>query len=380
MSTAPDRDDSSSEDYLSPLTPHPRAPRVKDVARLAGVSVGTVSNVLNGRDTVRPDIRERVEAAIDSLSYVPNPTAQALRTGVRRLVGVAVLDITNPFFMEAAAGVERRLDRDGLIMALSSTRADPQEEARLLRTLSAQAVRGILLTPSDTDLRVAREVAARGTQVVLFDMPDAPEDFSSVAVDDRAGAGIAVEHLLRLGHHRLLFLNGPHQVRQSRDRASGVRAAIERGTQDVTLDTVEVADYTAEAGRHSMGDLLESAGIPAPQGTDGVNEGGGPLSPPVLPPGFPTGVFCANDLIAFGAMTALRDAGVRIPQDVSIVGFDDISVASQMSVPLTTVRQPMLELGWAAADLLLRADRHPHHQKFRPELVVRASTGAPRKP
>lgn len=374
--------DPSSPIGTRPPTPTPtrpvKAPSVKDVARLADVSVGTVSNVLNGRDSVRPAIRARVEAAIDELGFVPNPTAQALRTGMRPLVGVAVLDIANPFFMEAAAGVERRLDQDGCVMALSSTRSDTEEEARVLRTLAGQGVRGILLTPTDPELAVAHEVVARGTQVVLFDYPGAPQDMSSVSVDDRAGARLAVSHLLDLGHRTIGFLNGPHHVRQARDRAAGAHQAVDAFEQPVSLRMVELDAFTAEAGRNGMRALLTGAHVRAFTGTNGLDATGAPLSPPTLPRDFPTAFFCANDLIAFGVMTALRDSGVRIPQDVSLIGFDDISVASQMSVPLTTVRQPMAELGWAAADLLLGEDREIQHQSFYPDLVVRHSTGAPR--
>lgn len=356
-----------------------KAPGVKDVARLAGVSVGTVSNVLNGRDSVRAAIRERVEAAIDELGYVPNPTAQALRTGMRPLVGVAVLDISNPFFMEAAAGVERRLDQAGCVMALSSTRSDVDEEARVLRTLAGQGVRGILLTPTDPQLAVAHEVVSRGTQVVLFDFPGGPQDMSSVSMDDRAGARLALTHLLDLGHRTIVFLDGPHHVRQARDRAAGAHQAVDAFDQPVSLRMVELDAFNASAGREGMRALLAGARVRAFTGTNGVDASGMPLAPPSLPRDFPTAVFCANDLIAFGAMTALRDSGVRIPQDVSLIGFDDISVASQMSVPLTTVRQPMAELGWAAADLLLGEHTGIQHQSFFPDLVVRNSTGVPRK-
>jgi LacI family transcriptional regulator len=356
-----------------------RRPRVKDVARRAGVSVGTVSNVVNGRESVGAEVRRRVEAAIEELGFVRNASAKSLRTGVLPLVGVAVLDITNPFFMEAAAGTERRLDQEGCVMALSSTRSDSAEEARLLRTLAAQGVRGILLTPTDSSLSVAHEIVNHGIPVVLFDSPAAPEDMSSILVDDRAGAAVAIDHLCSIGHHRIAFLNGPGHVRQAMARRAGVDAAIERFKGGVQLDVHELETFTAGAGRDAARSMLTEAGFQAPMGTDGVGAHTGPLAPPELPDDFPTAIFCANDLIAFGAMTALRDAGVRIPQDVSLVGFDDISMASQMSVPLTTVHQPMGDLGWAAADMLLTDPTTIRHLTFLPSLVVRESTAVPRQ-
>lgn len=356
-----------------PLGPRPR---VKDVALRAGVSVGTVSNVLNRPEQVSPDVRARVEATIADLGYFPNLAAQALRTGVSPLVGVAILDITNPFFMEAAAGVERRLNTNGCVMALSSTRSDLKEESQLIRTLVGQGVRGILLTPTDLDLREARWAVSRGVPVVLFDFPGVSEDMSSIWVDDKAGASLAVSHLLNLGHRRIGFLNGPRRVRQAGDRMRGVEHAVASTTATVDLRVVEVEGFTAEAGRDAMASILAGIGIfPMHQVASSTHSDA--IIRPTLPPDFPTAFFCANDLIAFGAMTTLRDSGVRIPQDVSLVGFDDISVAAQMSVPLTTVRQPMDELGWAAADMLLSSDVRVRHEKFRPELVVRASTQEP---
>ena len=362
-----------------------RAPGVKDVAALAGVSVGTVSNVINGRGTVRDAVRERVETAIKDLGYVPNPTAQALRRGVSPVVGVAVFDLTNPFFMEAAAGIEKRLSEEGCVMSLASTHSDPTREAALLRTLAGQAVRGILLTPADTDLGVARELLERGIPLVLFDFPDTPADISSISIDDRAGATLAIEHLLALGHRRLLFLNGPSTVRQARSRARGVEDAVahwnaressgsEFSTPKVRLESVNVEDFSVKAGRTWMRAYLEAQGLLGAS----AQAAGAPAAEP--PADLPTGIFCANDLIAFGAMTALRDAGLRVPEDVSVVGFDDISMAADMPTPLTTIHQPMEELGTEAVDLLFASSKPNSsvaHLKFYPRLVVRRSTAAP---
>ena len=402
-----------------PARPGGKAPGVKDVATPAGVSVGSVSNVINGRGSVSPEVRKRVEDAIARLGYVPNPTAQALRRGTSPLVAVAVFDLNNPFFMEAASGMERCLREAGFVMTLSSTHASVAEEAQLLRTMARQAVRGVLLTPADSELEAAHELVAQGIPVVLFDTPDTPSDMSSIAVNDRAGASLAIEHLLALGHRRIIFVNGPAHVRQARQRLLGVRDAIAHwekltGTGSVALDVVSVEDFTARAGREFAGEWLAARGLGAgagdaqdgdgaPGGAEG--DGRGPGRPgsngaqdgragrteggrtgPDGDDGHPTAVFCANDLIAFGVMSSLRDAGIRIPADVSLVGFDDIALASQTSVPLTTIRQPMEELGMAAVELLLadpRADGGDspaiEHRSFDPQLVIRESTSAPRR-
>lgn len=415
-----DQDPPKAPRRPGPARPGGKAPGVKDVATLAGVSVGSVSNVINGRGSVSPEVRKRVEDAIARLGYVPNPTAQALRRGTSPLVAVAVFDLNNPFFMEAASGMERCLREAGFVMTLSSTHASVAEEAQLLRTMARQAVRGVLLTPADSELEAAHELVAQGIPVVLFDTPDTPSDMSSIAVNDRAGASLAIEHLLALGHRRIIFVNGPAHVRQARQRLLGVRDAIAHwekltGTGSVALDVVSVADFTARAGREFTGEWLAARGLgagpgdaPSGDGAPGGAEGDGrgPGRPgsngaqdgraggrteggrtgPDGDDGHPTAVFCANDLIAFGVMSSLRDAGIRIPADVSLVGFDDIALASQTSVPLTTIRQPMEELGMAAVELLLADPRANEgdspaieHRSFDPQLVIRESTSAPRR-
>ena len=315
----------------SPAAPR-KAPGVKDVAALAGVSVGSVSNVINRRESVRPDVRERVEAAIAQLGYKPNPTAQALRRGTSPLVGVAVFDLTNPFFMEAAAAMERVLAREGYIMTLSSTHASVREERDLLEALGRQAVRGVLLTPADSSHEAATRLVEEGTPVVLFDAADAPEGLPSVSIDDRAGAALAIEHWQRL-----------------------------TGSDNVQLTVHNAEAYTAQAGYAATEETIAEARA--------ASEGSAP-----------TAVFCANDLLAVGVMSALRVAGVSIPGDVSIIGFDDIPLAAQMPVPLTTIRQPMDELGAAAAELLLSGPDAPkQHQTFSPVLTIRESTARPRE-
>ena len=347
----------------SPAAPR-KAPGVKDVAALAGVSVGSVSNVINRRESVRPDVRERVEAAIAQLGYKPNPTAQALRRGTSPLVGVAVFDLTNPFFMEAAAAMERVLSREGYIMTLSSTHASVREERDLLEALGRQAVRGVLLTPADSSHEAATRLVEEGTPVVLFDAADAPEGLPSVSIDDRAGAALAIEHLLALGHQRICFLNGPADMRQSVQRLAGVRDAIEHwqrltGSDSIRLSVRNAEAYTAQAGYAATEEAAEARA---------ASEGA------------PTAVFCANDLLAVGVMSALRVAGVSIPDDVSVIGVDDIPLAAQMPVPLTTIRQPMDELGAAAAELLLSGPDAPtQHQTFSPVLTIRESTAKPRE-
>lgn len=335
-----------------------RRPSITDVAKRAGVSVGTVSNVLNRPDQVTPATRERVQAAIEEMSFVRNASARQLRAGTIRTVGAVVLDIANPFFTEVARGIEDRLAPDEYTLMLSSSDEDPEREARYLRLFEEHGVQGVLVTPSQGSLDVILAMRDRGVGVVLLDATSEVEDVSSVGVDDVRGGQLAVEHLLALGHERLAFVNGPDTIRQCVDRRAGVVAALVaagRDPQDV-LTEVTVGSLNADAGEQAMNEILA---------TDADRR--------------PTATFCVNDLTALGALRALRRADVPVPAAMAVVGYDDVAIAPMLTVPLTSVHQPTHTLGWTAADLLLReaaAGDGAEHQRvlFQPELVVRAST------
>lgn len=335
-----------------------RRPSITDVAKRAGVSVGTVSNVLNRPDQVTPATRERVQAAIEEMSFVRNASARQLRAGTIRTVGAIVLDIANPFFTEVARGIEDRLAPDEYTLMLSSSDEDPEREARYLRLYEEHGVQGVLVTPSQGSLDVILAMRDRGVGVVLLDATSEVEDVSSVGVDDVRGGQLAVEHLLALGHERLAFVNGPDTIRQCVDRRAGVVAALVaagRDPQDV-LTEVAVGSLNADAGEQAMNEILAM---------DADRR--------------PTATFCVNDLTALGALRALRRAEVPVPDAMAVVGYDDVAIAPMLTVPLTSVHQPTHTLGWTAADLLLReaaAGDGVEHQRvlFQPELVVRAST------
>lgn len=330
-------------------------PSVRDVAERAGVSIGTVSHVLNHPERVAQPTRDRVHAAIDELGFVRSEAARRLRHGGSSLVGVLVHDISNPFFTEAARGIEDRLREDGRIPMLGSTDSDPERERELMTLLAGMDVHGVIVTPSASTLDNLAVLAGRGIHVVLMDHPPISAELSTVSGDDVAGARAAIAHLIELGHRRIGFVNGPLTVRQSVDRRDGVIAALDAAGLDPAQVLVEIEavsggqGYTADAGAVGAAALL---------GND---------SPP-------TALFCANDQLAIGAMREVRRRGLSIPDDVAIVGYDDVSVASELITPLTSVRQPMREMGAAAADLLLSGDGAVRHIVFQPELIVREST------
>lgn len=326
---------------------------IKEVAQRAGVSPGTVSNVLNRPERVAVATRARVQQAIRELGFVRNGSAATLRAGQSRAIGLVVLDVGNPFFVEVARGVEDVVsDRDHAVILCNSGES-PGREARNLRVLAEQRVRGVLITPADEDLSMLEGLRDRGVAVVLVDHP-ASGDLCSVSVDDVAGGDLAVTHLLDRGAERLAYVTGPLGIRQCVERRKGARRALRN------------AGLPARA--------LEDVVVPE------MNAGGGALAAEkLLAGGVPDAIFCANDLLALGVLRALAQAGVRVPDDVALIGYDDIEFSSAAAVPLSSIRQPTYQLGKIATELLLEEcddpSGHAHQQiMFQPELVVRESS------
>lgn len=332
-----------------------RRASVVDVARLAGVAVGTVSNVLNRPHIVAPTTRERVQAAIDELSFVPNGSARQLRAGTITTVGAIVLDIRNPFFTDVARGAEDRLAEADHTLMLASSDDDPAREAKYLRLFEEHGVVGMLVVPTSRDLDHLLQLHRRGVRVVLLDAASPVPEISAVFVDDQAGGSLAAQHLLEHGHQRILFLNGPHAIRQCADRRAGVDAAVVAAGLDPAEVVTEVTlgSLDAAGGDAAMRAWVEAAGGVAPEA-----------------------VFCVNDLVAVGVQRVLRQfGGTELLGRTALVGYDDIDIAAELAVPLTSVRQPTHDMGYRAADLLLTGADAPAEQiEFRPELVVRASS------
>lgn len=330
-----------------------RATSIRDVALRAGVSVGTVSNVLNDSPRVSPEATARVRAAIAELGYVRNEAARQLRAGRSSSVGLVVLDVRNPFFTDVARGAEDEAARFGLSVILGNSDEDVTRESSYLDLFEEQRVHGILISPcGDIEPRLA-ELRRRGTPVVLVDRESRDAGVSSVSVDDFAGGRLAVEHLLVAGRRRVAFAGGPLSIRQISDRLAGARAATAE-VPGATLEVIETAGLTVLEGRRIGEELVARADRP-------------------------DGVFAANDLVAVGLLQALVMSGaLRVPQDVALIGFDDIDFASATIVPLSSIRQPSRQLGATALRILreeaAEPDLPPRRIVFQPELVVRASS------
>lgn len=327
---------------------------VKDVAAEAGVSVGTVSNVLNHPEKVAAATVERVMAVIDRLGFVRNDAARQLREGRSRTIGLVVLDTRNPFFTDVAHGAQNTALSAGFAVLLGSSDESPEREKMLIELLKEQRVAGLLISPVHTDLTQLRRLRDGGTPVVLVDRTTSDASFSSVSVDDVEGGRAAAQHLVDLGRTRIAFIGGPLKLEQVAQRLQGAQAVVAQHA-GVALSIYETQALSVSEGRR-VGERVAA-----------------------LPPSErPDAIFTANDLLAMGVIQALvMTRTLSVPEDIALVGYDDIGFAASAVVPITSVKQPAEEIGATAVDLLLRGDASdstPEQIVFQPRLVARAST------
>src|SRR5215207_4812183 len=336
---------------------------MKDVAALAGVSLGTVSNVLNSPDIVAEPTRRRVELAIAKLGWIPNEPARQLRAGRSRSIAMVVMDIANPFYTDLVLGAENCVQERGYAVQVANSSQDAERESAQLLVLMQQRVRGVLLAPIwGLDERV-RQLRLRGIPVVLLDRAGNVSDFCSVKVDDVEGGRLAVQHLLEQGHARIAVIGGPGKLQQVADRRLGAELARSRHNGSAQVLVVSTPHLDVDAGVRSAEEIVA---IPNAER--------------------PTAVFATNDLLAIGLLQGFVTAGLRVPDDMAIVGYDDIAFAAAAAVPLSSVRQPRLAIGYRAAELLFEEIHaidsdvaHEHQQvRFEPELVVRPSSAKSR--
>jgi len=327
---------------------------IKDVARKAGVSIGTVSNVLNRPDIVSPERRERVQAAIRALGYVRNDAARQLKLGRSSTVGAVVLDMGNPFYAQLVGGIEAAAEASTLAVISGSSGNREKRERLYLSLFEEQRVRGILLASTGGAEDLIAAIRDRGTPVVLVERERGTTDGSSVSVDDFAGGEIAVRHLTSLGRRRIGVIAARQDLRQVSERLRGARAAAEAA--GASLEVIEAESLSVLDGR-SAGETIvaRSAGER------------------------PDGVFCVNDLLAVGAMQAFAFRHqIAMPEQIALVGYDDIAFARSTVVPLTSVAQPADLMGRTALALLEEEIADPdaprRHVSFRPTLVEREST------
>lgn len=316
-------------------------PTLKDIARLARVSHTTVSHVLNGTKRVRPEVAARVWAAVDQLGYQPNRQAQALRRGVSRTLGLALPDLTNPFFPGLAQAVGLAARRAGYALTLVDALEDERVEAEGLRLLAEERVAGAIWVPVGSPRPLP-------FPAVLVDRT--VEGLDGVEADHRQGGRLQARYALALGHRRVGLLSGPQALRSARLRREGfLEEARSGGLQVVWEEEVPFGLELTEQALARLRQAREEVSL----------------------------VVAANDTLALAALEALRGAGVRVPEEVSLLGYDDIPWAAMAYPPLTTVRQPIAQMAEAVVELLLRRMENPAgptvHRVLPVELVVRAS-------
>jgi LacI family transcriptional regulator len=328
---------------------------LQEVAARARVSIATVSRVINKSDKVVLETRAAVEKALRELDYRPSRVARRLRmnSGRANLVGLIIPDIQNPFYAEIARGVEDAAYANQYALLLCNSDEDLEKERFYLEVMRAESVDGVVLPPfDDTDKAVVERVKA-GMPIVCVDRSLARVKTDLVEIDNHQGAFEAVAHLISRGHKHIGLIEGRAQVSTSRERRRGYIDALGAGGVSLRKELMRAGDFKQESGRVLTNELLA-------------------LRQP------PTALFVLNNLMTVGALAALHNQGLRIPQDVAIIGFDDLPWAEALDPPLTVIRQPAREVGRQAMELLLRRimepTRPPVTVRLRPELVIRRST------
>ena len=333
---------------------------IKEIAEFAGVSIGTVSNVLNGLPSVRKESQTRVLEAIDKLGYQPSLLGRALRKDKTNMIVMIVPDITNPFFPGAVRGAEDVAFANGFRVVLCNSDNDFTKESVYLREMRTYRPSGLIIVPSSLSRGTdeAKEYLAAGSSVVYMDRIPGKWAGDSVACDHQAGALAATQHLIGLGHKRIATISGPLSGPSAKARLAGFRKAMRAAGLPVLKGYERESQFNKVDGHEQAAQLMN-------------------MKPR------PTAIFAANDLIAFGALAALREKGLHCPADISIIGFDNLDDSNATVPSLTTIDQFVYQLGANAAQTVIdrsRApDHNPRHVVLMPELRVKESTGPPRR-
>lgn len=335
-------------------------PTIKDIAEQAGVSISTVSLVLNGRNCrVSDATRELVLHTAARLHYRPNRLAVGLATRRTMTLGIILPDIGNLFFSELAKGISERAQAHGYSIMICNTEDDPEKDIKYARILSDSGVEGVVLCMSSccdeqAQKELSQELRSRGIPMVAVDRLPEGGNSCTVAIRYRKGGYLATRHLTGLGHRCIGCITGPLLGKNARERLDGYRDALCEADLPLDESLVFEGDYHRKSGACGAEALLRYGA---------------------------TAIFCSNDLMAYGAYETARQIGLHVPENLSVVGFDDILFSQMLEVPLTTIRQPALEMGRAAVMLLLQKIEDPDRPVepcwFEPELMIRKSTAAP---
>lgn len=328
-------------------------PTIRDVAEKAGVSTATVSRVISGAEKVSQPLIKQVNRAIDELKYRPSRVARNLRVRKANTVGLLVSDIQNPFFTSIMRGIQDTLLAQGYVLLAANSDEDEEQERIHIETLLAEEVAGIILAPASASARSYANLIDEGVGLVIIDRIPNRLKVDSVLVDNAAGAHVAVEHLIDLGHRRIGIIVGREHISTAMERLEGYRSALKEAGLPFDPELVSTGDFRQEGGYEAMNGLLS---LPNP----------------------PTAVFSSNNVMTLGALQAIHEKCIRIPDEIALVSFDDMPWAASLQPPLTAVAQPTYEIGTTAATLLLDRVKEPTRSTRRiileAELITRAST------
>ncbi len=330
---------------------------IKDIAKKADVSVATVSYVLNDNRYVSPELRSRVEEAIEELGYRPNLVARSLRQSRTKTIGLIVPDNSNPFFAEIAKGVEDAGFDAGYSVILCNSNAMPERELAYLEVLRSKQVDGIIFIATTAEIRHIRPLVEGGIPAITFYRESSDMDVDRFFIDNDEAGYLVASHLIELGHQQIACIQPASPVTPSARRVAGFKRALEQHGLDYDETLMPRGDNLINGGWRAANQLLES---------------GKPF----------TAVFASNDAMAIGCIRALRDSGIRVPEDVSVAGVDDIMLASVIEPTLTTVAQPKYEAGRQAVQMLMdriqgEYEGGPRQVQLEIKLVVRNSTAPP---
>src|ERR1700744_286747 len=330
---------------------------IRDVAKHARVSIATVSRTINSVPTVDKDLAKRVWKSIEELNYFPNTQARALVSGRSRLFGLLISEITNPFFPELIQGFEDFAIENNYEILIGSTNYDPQRMEVCIRRMIERNVEGVAVMTFGIEEPLLNELVSRNIPMVFVDATPPNENGSTLVIDYHEGIRQGVQHLAALGHRKLGFISGPMPQRSCQLRKGAFLRATEEIGVTPAKEWLGEGDHTLEGGMRSMEQILKSKELP-------------------------TAVMCSNDMTAIGALRVLAKAGVRVPDDMSVIGFDDIHLAEFVYPPLTTIRMSRNDLARAAFGALRShvEPTHSHAKKTWPiqtKLTVRQSTGYP---
>lgn len=330
---------------------------MKDVAERARVSVSTISHVLNGTRHVSEDTRKRVLVAIEEMGYQPNLLARGLKTQRTFTIGLLISDIQNPFFTSVIRGIEDVALSRGYHLFLCNTDEDPERESAYVRELLNKQVDGLIITSASSRHDHAQRLRLEKVPFVLMDREIEGMEADTVRVDNRLGVNLIAEHLVGLGHKRIGMVSGPLETSPGHERHLGLQNALSKLGVPLDDSLVRFGDFRRTSGQERTTELLR---LPVP----------------------PTALVVANNQMTLGALLAIRELGLRVPDDVSVIGFDDMEWAPLANPPLTAVAQPTYQMGVEAAQILLNKvggdpDGTPAQVLLEPNLVVRESTAPP---